>query len=371
MSGVLAPAGEAGAVALAPADGGLTSQLWWMPTDGTPPQPLAGRLTAPVAVSPDGTWVAYLSARGLLGLRSDTVQLRAVRPDGRQDVLLVPDVSSIAMYSPMVSGAFSPDGSRIALLVLDELLVASMNEGNTRRHELHAEPSTVLNVLGWTAAGDELVLRKFLRERAVRTVIVALDVRSGKERALLEVEGYAWPPYGRFQSPWPAGIHTLPVMWKEGKESAGYRLELLDVASGQRQLVSGSVCYGAADLRESWLAYASCAQGEADSPQAAVHVRDLGTQIEEVWATVAGKVSELQLSRDGSRVALEAPAEVLVIDRGGVEQQLAGGWQLAGWAGRDRILLMKLVEGQGLQQIAVADASHGELRTVFPPGRSL
>lgn len=377
-SGVIAPAGDAVAAALAPSDK-QASQLWLIPTDASPPQPLAGRLTWPIDVSPDGAWVAYLSARGPLGLRSDTVQLRVVRTDGAQDTLLTSSVSPFALYLPAISGGFSPDGSRLALLVLDELVVASMDGSLRRKLKIPVSPSTLLSVLGWTADGDEIILRKFLRGSTVRTVIVALDVQSGDERAVLELEAYVWPAWSSYQSQWPAGITWMPILWtpvaSENKRHGGYRLELLDVSSGQRVMVSQAVCFGAADLQGPWLAYATCSDQEgAGHPQAAIHVRDLDTQADEIWTTLGGRIGELRLSRDGGKIAAEVlqgavssqESLVMVIDRRGSQQRFTGGWELAGWSGRDRVLLMK-IDGPGVRQIVVADAERGDLRTVFPP----
>jgi hypothetical protein len=154
----IVPAGNA-VVTTAMDDEGGSAQSWAIFLDGSGHRQLSPRLTGQPAVSPDGAWVAYLSQRGPLGLRADTVSLRATRMDGGEDRLLV-DGLGVALYPGAIDEIrFSPDGDRVALAYdSTSLVVASMNGKKPLLMDLDTLGLHYARVHGWTEDGTEIVL---------------------------------------------------------------------------------------------------------------------------------------------------------------------------------------------------------------------
>jgi hypothetical protein len=90
--------------------------------------------------------------------------------------------------------------------------------------------------------------------------------------------------------------------------------------------------------------------------------------------SIEGEAIELQLSptSDGllvkSRVAPDSPLTEVIVNAHGVTRDLDKGWHSLGWAGRDRLLLMRQEEEEGSDpaRLSVLNVETGAKLDVYP-----
>jgi ABC-type transport system involved in multi-copper enzyme maturation permease subunit len=350
-------------------------ETWLVHTDAPGLTRLAGRLTFGAAISPDGRWVAYLSNRTPLGLRSDSVDLRAARADGSEDRLLAADLAANAntLYNASTQVIFSPDGRKVALSAWWGLIVASMDGAPAIR--LDRGGAFPNRILGWTRDGGEL-LAPGKMDRSGRMTIRAYDVASGRSR---EIYGdlvsadmfYFWRPSAK-------GVTLLPVMLKrELPSSDGRPLLLVDVGEGTARTLTESSCFAWPVLTddERHVAYASCVGPRGAGRRSEIHLLDLMSGEDLRVTSIEGEALELQISPAADRLVIKlrgAPKNSLVdliVDARGGRREVDTGWDSIGWAGRDRLLLMRRQEegdAPGPARLSVLNVDTGARLDVYP-----
>jgi hypothetical protein len=328
------PAGDALAMTAASREG-YSPRVWLIHADGSGVEPLTPRLSFFPMPSPDGRWVAYVSMRGALGLRSSRGRLRVVRADGSEDRVLADDLP-VSLRTDNEPPLFSPDGLRVALASGGTFVVASLHDGELWRDA--TQPRARL--LGWTPDGMELVLLASGR-------LVALHAGTHRTRVLHEGSGLRTPFWWRP----PRSISFVPL-------ETGGEWVLVDTASGQTRPIEGRACGGFDQTEDGRvIAVADCHAGSID-----VRVG------EEVWGTYPGRSARVLLSPAADLVAvqvMDGPGHVgplRILDSSNPVATFPAGWSPIGWAGRGRILLMN----EGEHRLAMGAATSGEVSTFFP-----
>jgi hypothetical protein len=357
-----------------------SAQVWWVPADGAGYARLTGRLTLAPALSPDGRWVAYLSLRGPLGLRSRRPELRAVRVDGSGDRLLAAGLGTLSANQYLyleASMRFDPASDRVALLAEGVLLVASLNGGPLRRRDPLPEGLGRAFLVGWTPDGREVILYRYRfepqgasgRHHSEAAGLFAVDVETGEPRRLSGAGGWLlWPsmisPHGLAGGRMVV-VRLLPGA--EGAEDRDYEATVLDVVTGETEVFWRGPCMARADLSQDarWLAYADCERREARSR---VRLRDLSTGEERLLAEIEERPTALLLSPRADRVlvGLGLRNDTLVIEADGTMHRFDPGLLPLGWSGRDRVLLYQPPTDDGLPRLIAAQATGGESRTLYP-----
>jgi len=368
----LSPTGDA--VVLTARSRGLASpEIWLVHSDAPGLTRLAGRLTFGAVFSPDGRWVAYLSNRTALGLRSDHVDLRAARSDGSEDRLLAADVAASANFSYYQAPTlvFSPDGAKVALSTWRGLMVASMEGGPVN----HLDPGLTFSglVIGWTRDGRE-ILAPGKMDRGGIVTIRAYDSTSGRSRDVYkDMHSSAWLYWWKAPA---KGLTLLPMTLKRGEtRSESYPLLLLNVADGRTRTLSESGCFALPALTEDerHVAYASCTGTLGGDRRSAIHVLDLTSGEDRSVTSIAGEALELQLSPGATRIlvrlrrSVDTPPTDLIVDAHGVVRDVDAGWESVGWTGRDRLLLSHQdPDTPGPARLAVLNLETGVKLEVFP-----
>ncbi len=374
---VLGPAGDA-AVTTAMRKDGISPQVWLIRTDGTGMTRLTGRLSFAPVFSPDGKWIAYLSQRSALGLRSDELYVRLVRQDGSGDRLLArlsPNESWFPYRSPDL--IFSPGGSKVALVTDRSVTVVTTDGRELFTTEIRQSPMQIRRqVVGWARGGRELLLLSTGWRPRTSCTLRAYDVESGEARVVYNLEeGWAPLPFG-----WNARSNTgwsrVPLTVSSDAPGTGAnRLLLIDVDTRAVETITSAACHGAAHLSadETLLAYATCREDEGRK-LFEVHRRDLTTGEDLTLARLEGPFPSVSLSPAGDRILVERFAgygawrAVLTVDLDGESTLLPEGWGSLGWSGARRAVL---VDGETLwggvhSRMAVVDAGTGDLRPVYP-----
>lgn len=362
----VSPRGDGVAATAATPQGG-SPQIWMVHADGSGFRRVAGRLTLGAAFSPGGEWLAYLSYRGALGLRTDRAALHMVRADGGRDRLLAGGLELEIDPRRFIPGlAFSPDGSHVAVVGAEEVVVAPVEGGEPATISLAGTDLEGGLLLGWTAESHEVLLASPPWRQQGESLVAALDPRKGSTRAIyrgaLSTGALFWQPAGP-----AAGTTWVPLLIGADEEGISVReLVVLDVNDGVLTEISDSACPFGLDLSEdgSRLAWIECQETAEEVTISRAHVLDLSTMTGTVLGSFHGDPLQVRLSPTGRRLAVRrrgAESPPLVLEAGGGIRELAEGWIPLGWSGRNRVVL------EGERRLAVVDVATGALRQIHPP----
>lgn len=350
---------------------GMSPEVWMIPTDGAGLSRAAGRLTFSPVFSPDGKKLAYLSLRGVLGLRSDDAGIRIMDADGSHDTLLTSIKGNTFMAGNAVALAFSPDGSRVALTDGLHLLIAPLQGNGPTRVDLMGTPVSGGRLVGWAREGAEVLLLASTWKPAT-TTLAAVGVRDGAIRLIHhQIPGRTFFPFGwRQDRSWK----TIPLLTdSDPQASGGFDLNLTDVENGATTPIASGVCAGAADLSEdgSLLAYATCPRTTAGM-KSSIHLMDRNTREDRVIGQIDGKAWRILISptRDQLLIHRLRPAggalPTVIVDTRGSTRELQAGWIPVGWQGRQRVVL---ADDARSPRLSVADVSTGDVRVFYPTAR--
>jgi hypothetical protein len=324
---------------------------------------LTGRLTYMPVLSKTG-WVAYLSQSNWLGLRKNMADLRMVKLDGSGDHLLM---SSIGMgenpftaEAPLIRGmSFSPDGVRLAFVTAEELVVVTLNDDRRVRTALPATLSEFdeRSLLGWIIDGSQIIL-------ANDSAIEFYDSQTGKITKTVTARG---------ARPWKIVSNGLPIRYQLVGD------QLLDLETGKKEFLSGSMCGEAVGISDDQLTlvYATCRK---DGDGIEVHWRDCRSGVEFGASALKGSPSprgEISVSPDKNQAILgmfpnrsdsASPSQswIEMTRRDGSTKEVThGNWLSIGWSGNGKIVLVA-DQFYSIRQIGVLDLATNKLEVVFP-----
>lgn len=349
-------------IAMASRPGGGSSQIWLIPTSGGRMRRLTGRLAAAPSLSPDGMWAAYVSHRGRLGLRSTETALRVARTDGSVDLLLassLPGQPRFPGQEPRI--VFSPDSTRVALLRGGWLVVEAVDGSHSSRLDLGRAVGRSGAILGWSRDGSE-VLALLAAAGGGTSTISAIHPGSGRSRILFQAPERVFSPMMWGRSPWG---DRLPLLTDgNGPLPGGWNLILVDAATGSATTIAASACVAAPDISPDLqtITYAQCRENGGFE----IHVKDLRDGRDRTLGSGPGRPWQLFLSPSSERVLVhlnERGVSAMTIGPDGDTLELEPGWAPLGWSAEDRAVL---AAGDQTGRIALADASTGALRALFP-----
>ena len=268
-------------------------------------QVLVGRNATLPTISPDGEWIAYVSFAGRLGMLGDEADVRAVRADGTDDHRLT---SSIPWRwrsgSPTIS--FTPDNRHVAVIGgRNTVQLASLADGTERAAPVSFGGST--SIIGWTA-GEAAELLHFTDRRGP-VQLLADDLLSESDREIARLPNAPRRLALRLGL-WRDDAWDRVPLWTPDGEGQD-RLQLLDVATGELEVLTDSACrfWGFSPTGERFF-YGLCTGVSRDGTASTeVRVRELATGEEEVFATLEGFDSvsfrsKAHVSPDGTRLVL-------------------------------------------------------------------
>jgi len=164
------------------------SEVWVLPVNPKARKKAVRRLTTGARFSPDGEWIVYYSNENCLGLRSDSVSLRACRIDGSDDRELVPDFAGRhpGLDTNECSGGitFSPDGRQVIMNCGEALYVSSF-DGRSLHIAIMLFGKIIQGFAGWDVLGWVSENEVILTQNAWRSNHAALatgDIASGAVR---------------------------------------------------------------------------------------------------------------------------------------------------------------------------------------------
>jgi ABC-type transport system involved in multi-copper enzyme maturation permease subunit len=372
----ITPAGNAVVTTAIGTDGG-SAQSWAIYFDGSGYERLTPRLTGQPTVSPDGEWVAYLSQRGPLGLRSDTVSLRAARVDGSEDRLLAAPLPVPLYFGVIDDIHFSPDGARVALAYdRGVLVVASMSGEQPVFKELDTLGLPHAKVYGWTEDGTEIVVGSPGWKRLEGTAILAFNPNTGDVRVVFESDLHrAYIPNPPHTS---SGLRLLPLaLIEQGEDNStiAIHMNVVDVRSGEVTATYRAGCGIGIDISDDAerMVYGVCRSDDENDFRAQVRFRDLSDGTESAAVDLDGRIWSMHLSPDGEWVAItytsenQGPLAPMAVHVSGRIQAFDEEWSTLGWSGRTGVVLAKYGKDLGgVRELAVADVETGEMRRVYP-----
>ncbi len=361
-----------GSAVLATASGedGASAQSWLIYLDGSGIERITGRLALKPAVSPDGGWILYFSQRGALGLRTDSVSLRAVRTDGSADRLVTADLPGRPDYLHAVGGIlFSPDSRRAAVQYGRWLVIAAVDGSVSRVDDFQDTDFAHSSILGWSGDGTELILASRFWGKEPGTTIFGFDPDTDELRVVLrsELRRVFLPRMRGFE----AGSDLIPIALLEADDRI--TTLLVNVASGEVEQISQSSCSGAIDVSGDGrsVVYGVCDTTSPQRYETRIHFRDRGATEPAASATLEGRIWNLVLSPSGDRAVMGryavagGRARSTVVGRDGRLVEFEEGWRPLGWTGRSGVVLVGS-QGTGVRRLAVGDADTGQLRVAYP-----
>ncbi len=317
-----------------------------------------GRLTFMPVFSYDGNYLAYISASNSVGLASKFSSLEITAIHGGESHSLHEAVSE--RFRPwwsdvpsVTSMAFDPLSDKLALITENRMLIASVSQTATPRiKDVTDSISTYL--IGWSTNNEALLWKMG------KGSLDAYDLKNDQMHTIYKNED-SWEPWGRSRHE-PYGV--LPIMIDPyGKKD----LVLLRLSNATETKFPGPIC--AMDLSENnrKLVYAVFSKiGAVEKSQ--LHLLDLSTGQDRVFATLNDKIWRLFLSPDASQIAaviLGNPKVGYRIDLYGGILEFGQGWFPIGWA-NDSIVVTQEHENTSISSLALANAGTGQMRVVFP-----
>ena len=355
---------------------GMSPEVWVIPTDGSGLTRPTGRLTFSPAFSPDGKRLAFLSVRGMLGLRSDSTEVRVMNIDGSGEIAIATSFRNTSMRGDRVDLAFCPDGSHIALTDGSTLMIAPLQGEAVTQVDLVKTPLLGGRVVGWTNDGSEVLMLASIWKPAASSTLAAVGVTDGAIRVLHNVaSGHIFLPMGwREDRSWK----QIPLLIDpDTTVSGGISLIILDLDDGVTTPISLGVCPGAIDLSAdgSLLAYATCPPNRTADMTSDLHLVDMKTWIDLAAGQFAGKAWRILISPTKEKLLIHrfrpggGTLPTAIVDMDGSTRELAPGWIPVGWQGRERVVLADATDDWQIKRLAVADAGTGEMRPFYPTPR--
>jgi ABC-type transport system involved in multi-copper enzyme maturation permease subunit len=364
----LSPSRDA-VLSTASAPDGSSAQVWWIPTDGSGPQRRTGRLTFN-AVFTGSQGVAYLSQRGLLGMRSAAgTELRWQNMEGSEDRVLDAGLPSYLGLSPSLrygSGALlpSPSGDVIAVSTFDRIVVADRKGGTPRSIDLAGTALEGEQAIAWSPTGDALLLFRPRRRDDKEAVLEAYDLRSGSVRSIFRSAESFFPRWAYESSGSRASV-LLEVIGE-----AENRLLEVDLEDGAETIIARSPCVLAAASTEDerLVAYSTCDGGQPTSRRSEIHLFDRQSGEDRIVGSVDGSARELFVSPAADRVLLARydsdGVHAAIVGGGTTPVYIDGHWEPLGWTGRDQVVLFG--RWQEPTPLVVASADGKQLRSLLP-----
>jgi len=322
------------------------------------------------SISADGELIAFLRSDNLANLGWNSGEIRVVRPDGSGERVVAENIAWLTRYYVRSVLSISPDERFVALydnwesLFLVPIGAASAAPQRFGRDDGMAELQRLdladgltltrrVRFLGWTAT----VPSELLYARSVeggpagwRSEIIAYEPAARVQRVVAELPGRR---SGMLSGSRVRGVNNR--VWRQVPqwlEDSVYaeRMVLVDVASGASVDLSDSPCdFWGFSPQGSRFLYGHCSGGHYDV-RAELHVRDLGTGADELFAVLEnveplGLGRELLLSPDGSRLAIflqqrGAMASTYLVPRAGEPQLVAPQRYPVAWLDDQHLVLL-------------------------------
>jgi len=361
------PASASEVIATATREDGGSPQIWSIAADGSGTTRLTGRLAMSPAVSPDGRFLAYVSGRGPLGLRSSSAELRIARTDGGHD-WAVADGLGLQIWTTAV---FSSAGERIAAMQNNRLIVASTDGAVALGCDLGPDSGPPAWLLGFTPEGAEALLLRADLKGSGPARLMAVTPGSCGER-LIHDFGAAADPAGLIR-PAKSGRYLTLVTQAGPKTSRSRSLHLIDLESGAHHVLTTSACRAPADFSrdEKTLVYAECLPG-GGPPRSVIHRVQLPHHSDKVLAEIPGRAWSVFLSPSGDRVAVrqqggDRRVADLVIEENGRIIDLDVLWEVLGWNGDNRLVLADApVDDYRRRRLAMAGGGSWKPQEFYP-----
>jgi hypothetical protein len=372
----LSPSGDAVVASVARGRaGGASPQVWLVPTDGSRFRRLTGRLTMAPSLSPDGEWLAYVSVRGALGMRSNAApQVRAMRLDGRDDRAIGSwHVGQLSLRFDPPTLVFSPDGSKI---------LASRWSDTVRVYSVQGRPQVEIALEGtaledgvpfdWSPDGSEVLVFRHPSAERSGSMLGAVNLDTGEGRVIFETAARAFFPrwIGRWvrETPLLGSSLAVIVRTETPQENYEYRLSLVDLKDGTLRPITTSFCLPSFDLHrdDRSMVYVTCPEEDGGNEDAAELHRWSSDGTDEVLRTALDlPLWSLFLSPTGDRVLLSSPAGLQMLEPEGTLRDLGAEYsRMLGWAGKDRVVIH---EGSNAEpHLQVVNVTDGDRREVFP-----
>ncbi|HZI95431.1 MAG TPA: ABC transporter permease subunit [Patescibacteria group bacterium] len=357
------PSGDALVVTVTAKDRAIP-RIWLVHSDGSGIEPVTGSLTFGPTMSPDGRWIAYFSRRGAFGLSREFPEreLRAIRVDGSDDHHLATLASYTESDRTRASIAFSPDGTRVAAIGTDKLLIAPLSGGAGQTTNLAQTPLQQGSIAGWSADGTEVIVLSDGGRSAKdgSSMLAAVDAATGRIRPLYRSpeKTLIWLPHRR-----RAGWTRVPIV-------VNGSLLLVDVATGNTETLDGKTAYWSPRISDEGdeLVYALSHRVARAPGESEIRLRNLADGTDRALATVSGMAGDIMRSPSGgswivNRYVDAKPIPSVSISHDGQTKELPPGWVGIGWYGREQVLLASVGDGSSL---AALNATSGELRRLFP-----
>jgi len=372
----LSPSGDAVVASVARANG-ASPQVWLIPTDGSGFRRLTGRLTMAPALSPDGEWLAYVSLRGTLGMRSSAApQIRVMRLDGRDDHAIGSwhtDVLDHDMRFDPPRLAFSPDSTRVLVSHWRDIgQVLSLDGSPGVEITLEGTPLEGGSPFDWSPGGSEVLVLRHPSEQRSGSTLGAVNPGTGEARVFFETTELAfvrrWRGGWLRNTPLLGSSLAIVVRTETPDEADDYWLSLIDLEDGSRRPITHSFCLPSFDMDrdEESMVYLTCPEkGDGKENIAEVHRWKSDGSDEVLLTSLELPVWSMFLSPAGERVVFRGLEGVRVLDPDGSLRDLdAQGWQTLGWAGKDR--MVTVVASYVDPRVWVVNVTNGDRRQVFP-----
>ncbi len=353
--------------------GGASPQVWLVPTDGSRFHRLTGRLTMAPALSPDGEWLAYVSVRGALGMRSRSApQIRVMHLDGRDDGAVGSwpvDDFNVRFDPPRL--IFASDSSKV---------LASRWSDTARVFFLDGRPGVEISLEGtpledgvpfdWTRDGSEVLVFRYPTSHRSGSTLGAVNLDSGEARVIFETTERAFFPrwIGRWvrDTPFLGSSMALIVRIETPQKNHEYRLSLVDLKDGTLRSVTHSFCLPSFDLQrdQEGIVYVTCPQ-ESGGQVAELHRWRTDGSDEVLLDSLDLPLWSVRLSPAGDRVLLRGTAGVQMLDAQGTLRDLGPQeWSMLGWAGKDRLVVREGDDDD--PRLQVVNVTNGDRREIFP-----
>lgn len=307
----------------------LNPRIWRISLSGSDIAQLGGRFAYNPALSPDGKWIGYLSQSNFLGLAKTVVDLRAVLIDGSGDHLVASDLVEMPYFTGWFYDglSFSPDGSRIALIWEDTLVVTVPNQ--IRPVQIALPQGRQWFIAGWDSSGTEVLVAPENHHGPLLTC----DAAKKQVRVLVDNQ------LGRRGFVFPSG-------------SKGIRYVLLgdlliDLSNGKEHSIASANDYMAGlSADQLTLVYSTSTGNDRRCSQIEIHWYELSSGRDHIAISAEEGClgGPLLVSPEGDRIVAWDCAEdgqAFVADRNGNIKYFSADWRALGWVNKDEVAFWK------------------------------
>jgi hypothetical protein len=315
--------------------------------------PISGRLAYSPAVSPDGKWIAYLSQRNIIGLVSNSVDLRLARMDGSQDRLLVSDVDDMPYFISETRSepVFSPDNRHIAVVCGDKLVSCDIVSKHPVRIALPSSLGCAYLAAGWDRSSSEILVGP---QYGYGGPVLAYNMATGQFRTI--IDNRSFDPKLAFLKISAEVTHVL------------HDDIVLDMASGAKQSIADSKCrVSGISASKTFLVYANSEKGNYRPSWTEIHWRDLSSGHEDVVAAFHGLLTEpFLVSPEGDWVLARDHTQpdyphAILVKRTGAIKHFSKDWMPLGWINKSKIAFWK---DEKSTPLAVGDVETMKIQTI-------